>query len=91
LLGNGSVNTFPRKRKRAQRCGKHISSAVNQRATIEEAVFSVGAAPRLYNKDLTHLELGLSSGVGSWRNNDKKGIRLCKKYFMCAAVTVRML
>jgi hypothetical protein len=42
-----------------QRCGKHISAAVNQHATIEEAVFSVGAAPRLYNEDLTQLELEL--------------------------------
>jgi hypothetical protein len=31
---------------------------MNQHATIEEAVFSVGAAPRLYNEDLTQLELG---------------------------------
>jgi hypothetical protein len=30
-----------------QRCGKYISATVNQRATIEEAVFSVGAAPWL--------------------------------------------
>jgi hypothetical protein len=29
---------------------KHISTAVNQHATIEEEVFSVGAALRLYNK-----------------------------------------
>jgi hypothetical protein len=32
---------------------------VNQRATIEEAVFSVGAVPRLYNEDLRQLELEL--------------------------------
>jgi hypothetical protein len=43
-----------------QRCGKHISAAVNQHATIGEAVFSVGAAPSLYNEDLTQLELELS-------------------------------
>jgi hypothetical protein len=36
-------------------CGKHISATVNQHATIEEAVFSVGAAPRLYNEDLRQL------------------------------------
>jgi hypothetical protein len=36
-----------------QRCGKHISSAVNQHATTVKAVFSVGAAPRLYNEDVT--------------------------------------
>jgi hypothetical protein len=40
--------------------GKHISAAVNQHATVEEAVFSVGAVPRLYNDDLTPLELELS-------------------------------
>jgi hypothetical protein len=27
-----------------QRCGKHISAAVNQHATIEKAVFSVGSS-----------------------------------------------
>jgi hypothetical protein len=69
LLGNGSVNSFPRKRTGAtralfsvvratlvvtQRCGTHISAAVTQRATIEEAVFSVGAALRFY-KDLKQL------------------------------------
>jgi hypothetical protein len=30
-----------------QRCSKHISAAVNQDATTEEAVISVGAAPRI--------------------------------------------
>jgi hypothetical protein len=75
LLGNGSVNIFPRKRTRnniiavfsavlaadvvTQRCGKPISAAVNQHATMEEVVFSVGAAPRLYNEDLRMLELEL--------------------------------
>jgi hypothetical protein len=42
------------------RFGKHISEAVNQYATIEEAVFSVGVAPRLYNEDLEQLELEFS-------------------------------
>jgi hypothetical protein len=37
-----------------QRGVKHISAAVNQHATIKE-VFSVGAALRLYNEDLTQL------------------------------------
>jgi hypothetical protein len=40
-----------------QQYGKHISAAVNQHATIEIAVFSVGPAPRLYNEDLRQLEL----------------------------------
>jgi hypothetical protein len=43
-----------------QRYGKHISAAVNPHATIEEAVFSVGAVPTLYNEDLTQLEGELS-------------------------------
>jgi hypothetical protein len=77
LLRNGSVNTFPGKRTRnnrrtvfsvvraalvaTQRCGKHISAAVNQLATIEEEMFSMEAAPRLYNEDLRQLELDRSS------------------------------
>jgi hypothetical protein len=40
-------------------CAVSISVAVNQHATTEEAVFSVGVAPRLYNEDLTELELEL--------------------------------
>jgi GTP:adenosylcobinamide-phosphate guanylyltransferase len=43
-----------------QRCVKHISAAVNQHATMEEAAFSVGATPRLYIEDLTQLESELS-------------------------------
>jgi hypothetical protein len=45
---------------------KHFSAAVNQHATVEEAVFYVGAAPSLYNEDLTQLEFRsqMSSGVG---------------------------
>jgi hypothetical protein len=42
-----------------QRCGKHIYAAVHQHARIEEAVFSVGDAPRLYNDDLWQLQLEL--------------------------------
>jgi hypothetical protein len=45
-----------------QRCCKHIHAAVNQHATIEEAVFSMELAPRLYlyNEDLRQLEFELS-------------------------------
>jgi hypothetical protein len=43
-----------------QRCGKHISAAVNQYATIEEALFFVGSAPLLYNEDIMRLQLELS-------------------------------
>jgi hypothetical protein len=43
-----------------QQCSKHISAAVNQHATTEEAVFSVGAVSALYNEDLRKLELELS-------------------------------
>jgi hypothetical protein len=42
-----------------QRCGKHISTAVNRHGTIEEEVFSVEAAPILYNEDLRQLKLEL--------------------------------
>jgi hypothetical protein len=40
---------------------------VSQHATIVEAVFSVGAAPGLYNEDFRQLRdnTELSSGVGS--------------------------
>jgi hypothetical protein len=47
-----------------QWCGKHISAAVNQHATIQEAVFFVGATARLHNADLTQLELELSRVPG---------------------------
>jgi hypothetical protein len=40
-----------------QRCGKHISAEVNRHATIEEAVSSVGAAPRLYTEDLRQMRI----------------------------------
>jgi hypothetical protein len=43
-----------------QQCDKHISAAVNQHATIEEAVLYVGAALRLYNDNLMQLELEMS-------------------------------
>jgi hypothetical protein len=40
-----------------QQCGKHISAAINQHTTTEEAVFSVEVAPRLYNEYLTQLKI----------------------------------
>jgi hypothetical protein len=51
-----------------QWCCKHISVAVNRHATIEETVFSVGAAPRLCNEDRRQLRdrIELSTGVGSY-------------------------
>jgi hypothetical protein len=68
LLGNGWVNTFPRKRTIEERCflrsaprallrngAVNITAAVNQHATTEGAVFAIRAAPRLYNEGLTHL------------------------------------
>jgi hypothetical protein len=36
-----------------KRCGKHISAAVNQHATIEEAVFSVDQLPG-YIRRISH-------------------------------------
>jgi hypothetical protein len=58
LLGNDSVNTFPRKRTRAtiehpvskQRIGKHITIGA-----LLETMFSVGADPGPYNEDLIQL------------------------------------
>jgi hypothetical protein len=71
LLVNGSVNIFQRKQthtimgeRRFLWSAPHsllrngvvnISAGVNQRATIEEAVFSVNASLRLYNDDLRQL------------------------------------
>jgi hypothetical protein len=65
-------------------------------------VFSVGAAPRLYNEDLTQQEgelsrIALSAENSESRqskvieNNGKKGIRLCKEDLMCAAETRTLL
>jgi hypothetical protein len=67
-----------------QRCGKHISAAVNQHATIEEAVFSVGTATRLYNEDFRQLELELrgSPELTELRRNFRKEIRLCREDFI---------
>jgi hypothetical protein len=36
---------------------------MNQHTTIEEAVFSVRTAPRLYNEDLRQLELELRKSL----------------------------
>jgi hypothetical protein len=69
LLANGSVNTEANARNiirvvfsvviaeliATRRCGKHISAAVDQQATIEEAVFSMGSTSRLYNEDIRQL------------------------------------
>jgi hypothetical protein len=77
-------------------CAVNISVAVNQHASIKEAVFSVGAAPSLYNEDLTQLELELSRvlelAVAAEdresrqskviENSGEKGIRLCKEDFI---------
>jgi hypothetical protein len=62
---------------------------VNQHAITQEAVFSVRAAPRLYNEDLRQLDLELRESpvlaVGTiiekkWQKK-KNGIRLCKEDF----------
>jgi hypothetical protein len=44
-----------------QRCGKYTSAVVNQHATIQVKVFSVGAASRLYNEDLRQLRHRIES------------------------------
>jgi hypothetical protein len=77
LLGNSSVNTIRWKRTRAtiewwcflwsaqRHCYAtvrlHVSAAVNQHATVEEAVLSVGAAPTLYTVDIPY--------GGGWNNS----------------------
>jgi hypothetical protein len=57
-----------------QQCGKHISVAVNQQATTEEAVFSVWAVPKLYsyNEKLTQLELQFSWKLNSTKISEKR-------------------
>jgi hypothetical protein len=52
-----------------QRCGKRTSAAVKQHTIIEQAVFSVGTAPRLHNEDLKQLRDRVEgvSGGGSRR------------------------
>jgi hypothetical protein len=48
-------------------------------------VVSVGAATRLYNRELTQaarIRIERVSGAGSWQNNGKKGIRLRKEDFI---------
>jgi hypothetical protein len=45
-----------------QQCGKHISAAMNQHTT-DEAVFSVRAAPRLYNEYLRQLKIELRESL----------------------------
>jgi hypothetical protein len=67
-----------------QRGGKHSSTAVNQHATIEKAVFSVGAALRLYNESLTQLELELGRVLemaveGDWEEMARKELDCDKK------------
>lgn len=43
--------------------GKHISAAVKNTQTLEEAVFSMVATPRLYNEDIRQLELELRKSL----------------------------
>jgi hypothetical protein len=104
LLGNGSVNTAAEanaNNRRAvfsmiraalvamQRCGKHLCS-VNQHATTEEAVFSVGAAPRLYNEDLRHVRGRIEGASGDssrrgWRREDiVLPVKCSNKAYKCA-------
>jgi hypothetical protein len=61
---------------------------VNQHATIEEAVFSVGFVPRLYNEDFMQLELGLreSPELAVGRIMARKELDCAKKTSQCAEV-----
>jgi hypothetical protein len=47
-----------------------------QLANIEEEVFSMGAAPRLYNEDLQQLEIDTRMEAGS--NNSTAALRVVK-------------
>jgi hypothetical protein len=75
-----------------QRCGKHIPAAMNQRATIEEAVFSLEAAPRLYKDHLRQLELELKvfPKLAVGRVIEKKRNSAVQTDFI-VTVTVRLL
>jgi hypothetical protein len=57
-----------------QRYGTHISAVVNQHATIEETVFSVGAVSRLYNEDLRQLRDRTEGGYGGCSREDGEEI-----------------
>jgi hypothetical protein len=48
----------------------------------KRAVLSVRSVPRGYKKDKEGRLSQLSSGVGSWQNNGKRGITLCKEDFI---------
>jgi hypothetical protein len=48
-----------------ERIGKHIPAATNTNAKIYEEVFSVGAAPGLYEEELTQLEIDTRVKAGS--------------------------
>jgi hypothetical protein len=67
---------------------------VNQDATIEKAVFSVGAAPRLYNEDLRKPELELReilelAVLRIIEKNWQERIRLCREDFIvCCSYSV---
>jgi hypothetical protein len=54
---------------------------VNQHATIEEAVFSVGTTLRLYNGDLRQLRVRIEglSGDGSWQMMERSSSRVTRE------------
>jgi hypothetical protein len=58
--GRAALSVTRAARVSAQRCCNHVSAAVNQHATIEEAVFSVDPPQGYNNEYLTQLELELS-------------------------------
>jgi hypothetical protein len=69
---------------------------MNQHATIGEAVFSVEAAPRLYNEDLTQMKDRIESpklAVDRIIEKKRQGSNCAvqKRHHMCAAVTVLLL
>jgi hypothetical protein len=66
---------------------------VNHHATIEEAVFSARAAPKLYHEDLMQLKLELSQELSSikksekrWQLGDDRGVQFKSVGRECTAV-----
>jgi hypothetical protein len=68
-----------------QRCGNHISAAVNQHATIDVAVFSVGP-PQEYVTRISR-----SSGVGSCSRELRKSAVEARKELGSAKKTPRVI
>jgi hypothetical protein len=49
-----------------QQHGKHISMAADTDATVEDAVFSMQSAPRLYKEDQKQASCKRAAAAGGW-------------------------